>query len=86
LKNAIKASKTKPLDVYQLKKFLLQHILEKFKDKETDLFDKNQVSFEKISLSIKERVLEDTETLEELKIKNGNNNSFILYYELLFKK
>jgi len=86
LKNAIKASKTKPLDVYQLKKFLLQHILEKFRDKETDLFDKSQVGFDKISLSIKERTLEDTETLEELKKKNGNNNSFILYYELLFKK
>jgi len=86
LKNAIKASKTKPLDVFQLKKFLLQHILEKYKDKDTDLFDKREVGFSKILLSIKDKVLEDQETLEELKKKNRDVTSFILYYELLFKR
>ena len=48
----MKASKTKPLDVFQLKKFLLQHTLEKYKEKETDLFDKTQVGLEKVLMMI----------------------------------
>jgi len=86
LKNALSAPRSKPVSAAQLKKFLLNHVLTKYKKDENPPFEKSEASIEGIVLSLKERPLENHETVEDLKKKGGENTNLFIYYEIKFKK
>jgi len=46
LKNALSAPRSKPVSAAQLKKFLLNHILTKYKKEENPPFEKSEASIE----------------------------------------
>jgi hypothetical protein len=86
LKNALSAPRSKPVSAAQLKKFLLNHVLTKYKNSENPPFEKAEASIEGIILSLKDRALENNETIEDLKKKVGDTTNLFIYYELAFKK
>lgn len=83
LKNVLSVSKNKPVGIAQLKKFLFNHLVNKYKDKEPPY--KGKAAIDGIILSLKDRPLENFEAVEDLKKKNGENSNLMIYYEISFK-